>query len=105
MSNAMKKRATLQHRARTPDGGGGFSETWTDVASVPEVYAEIVPLSGSEQLRYHQLSTVVTHRITLRYRSDVTADMRLVSGGRVYNIVSAVSRDDLWLDILATEGG
>lgn len=104
MIGDMRHRATLQQQVRTPDGGGGFTETWQDLATVPAVYADIVPLSGAEQLRHHQLASTVTHRITIRYRSDVTAAMRLSSGGKIYNITSVTDKGGLGtlLEIMAT---
>lgn len=104
MINEMRHRTTVQRQVRTQDGGGGFTEVWQNLAAVPEVYAAIVPLSGSEQLRYHQLAAAVTHRITIRYRSDVTAAMRLTSGGKIYNITSVTDKDGrgTLLEIMAT---
>ena len=103
MISDLKHHITLQKSVRTPDGGGGFTETWQNADSTPDVYAAIVPLSGSEQLRFHQLESTVTHRITLRYRNDVTPAMRLVHGTDVYNITAITDRGGLgiWLDILA----
>jgi SPP1 family predicted phage head-tail adaptor len=45
----------------------------------------------------------VTHRITIRYRDDVTPAMRILKDATVYNIVSVTDRGGLalWLDILA----
>ncbi|MBI3440666.1 MAG: phage head closure protein [Proteobacteria bacterium] len=104
MISEMKRRITLQEQVRTPDGGGGFTVTWQNIATVPEVYAAIVPLSGAEQLRHHQLEASVTHRITLRYRSDVTTAMRIVHDTTVYHITAVIDQDGLGtsLEILAT---
>jgi SPP1 family predicted phage head-tail adaptor len=104
MISELRHRVTLQEQVRMPDGGGGFTVSWQNIASVPEVYAEIVPLTGAEQLRYHQLATSVTHKITLRYRSDVTPALRLLHGSVVYDITSVTNQNGLsaYLEILAT---
>ena len=104
MIGGLKYRVILQESVLSPDSGGGFSETWQNLAVAPEVYAEILPLSGGEQLRFHQLETTATHRITIRYRNDVTPALRLVHGAAVYNISAVTDRGGLgaWLDILAT---
>ena len=41
----LRHRLTLESASRTPDGGGGASETWS---TVTEVWAEITPTSGAE---------------------------------------------------------
>lgn len=103
MIGDLKYRVTLQESVLTPDGGGGFTQAWQDVAANPDIYAEIISLSSGEQLRFHQMEITATHRITLRYRSDVTPALRLVKGATVYDIVSVTDRGGLgvWLDILA----
>jgi SPP1 family predicted phage head-tail adaptor len=104
MISDLKHRIALQESVLTADGGGGFTGTWQNIAAVPDIYAEIMPLSGGEQLRFHQLETTVTHRITIRYRDDVSPALRILKGTTVYNIVSVTDRGGLetWLDILAT---
>jgi SPP1 family predicted phage head-tail adaptor len=103
MIGALKHRVALQQAVRSADGGGGFTETWQNLATAPEVYAAIVPLSGGEQLRFHQLEAAVTHRITIRYRTDITPAMRIVKDGTVYDIISALDRngEGIYLEILA----
>jgi SPP1 family predicted phage head-tail adaptor len=103
MIGDLKHRVTLQQPVLSADGGGGYGESWQNLSSVPEVYAEIIPLSGGEQLRFYQLETSVTHRLTIRYRSDVTNAMRVLKGAVAYNIVSVTDRGGSgdWLDILA----
>jgi SPP1 family predicted phage head-tail adaptor len=103
MIGDMKHRVLLQECVLAPDGGGGFAEAWQDLAEEAEVYAAITPLSGAEQLRFHQLATSVTHRITLRFRADVTAAMRIIKDDVIYDIASATDRDcaGQYLDILA----
>lgn len=103
MIGDLKHRITLQQLVLTPDGGGGFTEAWQDLAATPVVYASVMPVSGGEQLRYHQLETAVTHRITIRYRADVTSAMRILHDGAAYNLFSVTDRGGLgtYLDILA----
>ena len=104
MIGSLKRRVTLQGAVRTPDGSGGFTETWQSIASAPNVYAAIAPLSGSEQLRFHQLETTVTHRIVIRYRNDVTPALRITDGTTIYNITSVTDMGGLgaYLELLAT---
>jgi len=64
----LRHRVTLESPARTADGMGGFATAWTTVA---EVFAAVWPVSATEQIEAAQSVMTVTHRIRLRYRSDV----------------------------------
>ncbi len=102
-SGVLRKRVTLQAESRTDDGAGGYALSWTDVATV---WAEIAPLGGREAFAAHRLEARVTHRVRLRYREGITADMRLVMGSRVFNIRAVLNEGERnrWLDLLAEEG-
>lgn len=109
----LRHRLTLQQEVQTPDGGGGYSRTWTNVV---DLWAEIISVSGSaaasagrggkEILFAGQLQSQITHRILLRYRDGVTAGMRLVFENRAFNIMyiadNAEDRDTL--ELLVIEG-
>lgn len=100
----LKHRLILQQEVQTDDGQGGYGRGWQDVA---ELWAEITPLSArAEALVSAQLQASVTHRIVLRYRSGVTAGMRLLFENRALNIRSVINRHeaDEVLEILAEEG-
>ncbi len=103
MIGDLTHRVTLQAVTRTPDGGGGFTESWSDLADAPTVYAAIRPLSGAEVFRFRQVSTEATHRIVIRYRADLTPARRIVHASDVYDIVSVVDADGRreFLDITA----
>jgi len=107
MIGLLKNRVTIEEAVRTPDGGGGFAQSWQAIPQDPEVYAVILPLSGAEQLRHHQLQSTVTHSIIIRHRGDVTPAMRIVKGATVYDIISLTERPaqgqagQAYLEILA----
>lgn len=103
MIGELRHRISFQSATRVPDGGGGFTESWANITVQPEVYAAIAPLSGSEQLRHHQLETAVTHRVLIRYRADITPGMRIVREGVIYDIFSVLDSEGqgTWLEILA----
>lgn len=94
---------TIQEPVRTPDGGGGFTTAWQDIATGPAVYAAIEPLPGREELRQGQMTPVQSWRITLRYRADITPALRLAEGATIYNITSVRDIDGraAYLEILA----
>ncbi len=98
----LRRRLTLEAANRTPDGGGGAAETWTDIA---QVWGDIRPKGGSEAVDADALSGRVSHEITLRYRSGVIPAMRLVSGSRRFEIVAVIDIDERrrWLKCLCVE--
>jgi SPP1 family predicted phage head-tail adaptor len=65
-----------------PDTGelvAGWSVVWSDVP------AQISPLSVREFIASQAVQSGVTARITIRYRQGLTADMRIVHNGKIYN--------------------
>lgn len=96
----LRHKMSLQQQVLTPDGGGGFTASWQEVA---EIYADIAELTGGESLDAGQLAAVTPCRITILYRGDVTPAQRLATGSRIYDIVSARDPDGskAWLEIIA----
>ncbi len=94
MIGKMKYRVTIEEAVLTPDGAGGFTETWQAIATAPTVYASIVPASAGAMMKFGGVETEVTHDIVLRYRTDVTAGMRLVDeNGVIYLVTASVPQD------------
>lgn len=79
----MRERATLQAPVRTPDGAGGADVSWSDVATV---WASVMVLSGRERPAGERMEARRRLQVLIRYRSDVTPDMRLMWQGRVLDI-------------------
>jgi len=111
-SSRLRHRLTLQQEIQTPDGAGGSSKSWQDVT---DLWAEIIPVvssgkssrgSSTEQLFAGQVQSEINHRILLRYRDGVTASMRLVFEGRIFNIRYVANTEERrnTLEILAQEG-
>ena len=98
----LRHRLTLESASRTPDGGGGASETW---ATVAEVWAEIAPTSGTEAVDADALTGRISHEIVFRYRSGVAPVMRLRGGSRLFDIAAVIDVDERrrWLKCLCTE--
>ena len=88
---ALRHPLTLQQAVRTPDGAGGFSESWATVATV---FGKVEPLGTESSARADQMLEAVTHRVTIRKRGDVAAGMRFDWNGRVLEIVTAHDPDE-----------
>lgn len=63
-------------------------EVWADSTAYTSgrVWAFITPLAASERFESQQIQSSVTHTISIRYRSDVKTDMRIVFGSRTFYI-------------------
>ena len=99
----LKTRLTIQEPVRTPDGGGGFTTVWQNIATEPVVFAQVIQTSGGETLRGQQVTAGAAYRITLRHRDDITPAHRLLDGATAYNITALRDPDGshAWLDITA----
>lgn len=81
----------LQAPAQAPDGAGGFSESWTEIALV---FAEIEPLAARDRFGAAQTLEEVSHRITMRHRGDVRSGMRFAKGSRRFLIRTVHDPDE-----------
>lgn len=99
----LRQRLTLQQQQNTADGAGGVTRSWQDLATL---WAEVIPLHGREAPDAQKLTAFATHRITMRYRNDVSADKRFLLGSRALNIrtVKDIGERHRLLEILAEEG-
>lgn len=98
----------IQKRTGAKDAYGQETERWTDIA---EVWANIKPISGREQMRFGTLGTTLTHTVATHYRNDLDLPMqagawRIQYGSRMLNINSCFSLDEAhqWLIFNCTEG-
>ncbi len=78
-----RHRLTLQAADEIEDGAGGVTRTWEPLG---EVWAAIEPLSLSDNLLSDKRLGVLTHRVTLRHRVDITLSHRFTLGTRVLAI-------------------
>lgn len=100
----MRRRVTIQTLSRSSDSMGGYTETWTNTATV---WAKIEPLKGMEMLEAMKLEAPLTHRVFMRWRSGVTTDnCRLVYSGRYFDIkqVRNLMEHGETLELLVEEG-
>jgi SPP1 family predicted phage head-tail adaptor len=97
---ALNRRLTLEAPDETADGAGGVVR---DYESVATLWASVEPIAARGDVDAAQLGATVTHRIVIRYSSDVTTQHRFRDGARVFRIVTIRERDKRWLDIQAEE--
>lgn len=83
MIGAMRERVTLQSPLRTADGAGGASISWGEGISL---WAKVEELGGGGIPSAERLAARTRLRVTIRYRKDVTTEMRLLWRLRAYDI-------------------
>ncbi len=98
----LRHRITIQKQAASQDGAGGSIISWGDFKSI---WAQIEPLSGRELYEAQRLSNRVTHKVTVRYLANLTPDMRVKHGVKIYKIISIVNLRELdtWMILLCEE--
>ncbi|MGB1540582.1 MAG: phage head closure protein [Rickettsiales bacterium] len=93
--SSLRHRIEIESPVLTPIGGGQYDLGWSNFATV---WAAIEPAQSRivnvEKLRDEQLETPVSHRIRLRFMEGITTKMRIVFGGRVFNIRSVINPDE-----------
>lgn len=87
----LKAELSLQSLTRQPDGLGGFSEVWSELATV---FARIEPVTATSRYGADQTLEQVTYRITLRFRDDLASGQRFERRGRHFEIVTVHDADE-----------
>lgn len=64
----LRHKITIRRPAQAPDGKGGYTSTWSTIASC---FAEIHGLDGRESTMEHVLEGVSVYRIRIRWRDGL----------------------------------
>ena len=102
LAGRLNKRVILQTLSQSSDGGGGFTDSWADTATL---WAGIEELTGSEGFEAQQTASTLSHRVTIRYRTSVVPTQRLKYGTRILKINAVINPGQLneRLELLCTE--
>lgn len=87
----LRTELALEEATQTPDGAGGFTESWTEIALL---FSRIEPLAARQRFGAAQTLEDVTHRITIRHRDTVRSGMRFRRGGRLFAIATVHDPDE-----------
>ena len=100
----LRLRLTLEHASATPDGAGGSTLTWSEVAIVP---ADVTPIRAEEREAGEGVADLTLHKIVIRKRSDVFGGNRLRMGERIFRIASVTDPDEdgRFLQLICEEEG
>lgn len=84
---------------RSPSGEASISFT-----TAATVWASVTGMSSRDILQAQQADVIATHRIFIRYRSDVTYEYRLSWRGKTLEVASIADRENrTMIEILARE--
>lgn len=86
----LRHQMMLQRPEDIPDAVGGFARNWLDVANV---WAAMETLAASQDFEAAQRVARSTHRITIRWRPDLTGAMRLAGSAGTFIIHAAHDAD------------
>lgn len=86
-AGTLKDRVTLQRYTADADPTWGITPGWTGIG---ELWADVTPTGGSEKPADQGVQTTVTHRISIRYRDDITTKDRMLYRGRVLELLSVI---------------
>lgn len=79
----LDKRVTFLRLVTKTDDMGQERAGW---AVYKSAWATVKPYKSSEHNFMGKLKPSVTHRFYVRYRTDITADMRILYHGRVFEV-------------------
>lgn len=98
----LNRRITLHGVTRTSDGGGGFTESLVDLATV---WAGVRPLTGRQRVEAMQTGMERPHEFRIRYRTGIEGSTRISYAGRRFDVTSVadVNEGHRELVILAEE--
>ena len=82
----LDQRVTFQESISTPDGMGGYTSVWQNIANFPVAWAHIRPKSGREVTEYNRVNAEVGYLLVVRYREDISPSYRLLWEGISFNI-------------------
>lgn len=80
----LDQRVTIERKTATRAANGEEVVAWS---ALDTVSAEVKQLRGKEFFAAAQMQGAVDHQVRLRYRSDITRDMRLNWHGQLLDIV------------------
>lgn len=103
VSGKLRHNITWQKKNKTPDTGGGFTYTTDDFAITR---AFIKPVSTNERFFAQRIESDITHKIYIRYRTDLNPAMRIKYGDRYFQVkgLMNIEEQNKWLEISAVEG-
>jgi len=97
----MRERVRFQAPTKTRSPSGEAKLAWSDTATV---WASVDGMSSRDIMQAQQANVMATHKIIIRYRSDVDHTSRIIWRDRTMEIASVTDRNNFeYSEILARE--
>lgn len=90
-SGRLRHRVTIQRREITRNAFGEGVDGWGNFAVV---WASVEPLQGREFFDAQHVTAEVTLRVRMRYRTDITPEMRLTHRGKILVIQAVLNPEE-----------
>jgi SPP1 family predicted phage head-tail adaptor len=100
----LNRRVSFEERLGSKrDTAGQVADQWRHVVTC---WAHIEQLSGNELVIAQAINTEITHKVTVRYRTNLTTAMRCVYGSRQFNVLSILDPETahVALHVMCSEG-
>ena len=109
----LRQRVLLESPTDTPDGLGGYTRSWSSVATV---WAQVTPSQGSEHVIAQGVRAQAAYDVRIRYRGDASASWRVtwnatdpLSGDPISVVLDVHSATDVdgmhqWTDLHCMSG-
>ena len=102
-SGSLRQTILIERATLTPDGSGGNTKAWVTHKTLR---AKISPLSGKERVYASRLEANITHRLLIRYTTDILPSDRINFNGRYFNIRAILNIEEAnrFIEISGEEG-
>jgi SPP1 family predicted phage head-tail adaptor len=87
----MRQRLSLEAAVELADDSGALQTTWSPLG---EIWGQIIPASSGDRFVADRQEETITHRVLIRWRSDMQSGMRFRLGGRTFLVRSAFDPDE-----------
>ena len=98
----LNTRITFQRQTKAPDGMGGMTVSWIDLATV---WAKKTTHRSDEAVQAMATTGMAIHNFRFRYRTDVKSSDRIKEGNKYMNIIGTPIEVErrTWMDITVKE--
>ena len=102
----MDQRITFQVATATPDGAGGSTLAWGNIATTPTVWAHVRGNTGRELMEQERMNATATTSFWIRNRDDIDERNAILWQGERYNIRHILRQGgrELYVKIVAERG-
>jgi SPP1 family predicted phage head-tail adaptor len=87
MIGSLNQRATIAAKTAVSDGGGGFADGWSTIATV---WVRVEPAGGKDVFGPNRNESQTRYRLVLRRNAAIAAGQRVSIGTRSFTITAVL---------------